>query len=88
MSVQLEPSADYVVASPEKAASKTKSGIYIPESAQEKPQAAVIIAVGKNVADYKIGDRILYKSFSSNEYRLDGEDFVIVKSEDILATVK
>ncbi len=88
MSVQLEPSADYVVAQPEKAATKTKSGFYIPESAQEKPQAAVIIAVGKNVADYKVGDRILYKSFSSNEYKLDGEAFIIVKSEDILATVK
>jgi len=88
MSVQLEPSADYVVARPEKAASKTKSGIYIPESAQEKPQAAEIIAVGKNVADYKVGDRILYKSFSSNEYKIEGEEFVIVKSEDILATVK
>lgn len=88
MSVQLEPSADYVVAQPEKAEPKTKSGFYIPESAQEKPQAAVIIAVGKNVADYKVGDRILYKSFSSNEYKLEGENYLIVKAEDILATVK
>ncbi|HKR82299.1 MAG TPA: co-chaperone GroES [Candidatus Saccharimonadales bacterium] len=88
MSVQLEPSVDYVVAQPEKVEPKTKSGFYIPESAQEKPQVAVILAVGKNVADYKVGDRILYKSFSSNEFKLDGENYLIVKAEDILATVK
>ena len=88
MSVQLEPSADYVVAAKEKPSATTKSGFYIPESAQEKPQTATITAVGKNVADYKVGDRILYKSFSANDFKIDGEEFLIVKAEDILATVK
>ena len=88
MSVQLEPSADYVVAQQEKAEAKTKSGFYIPESAQEKPKSATITAVGKNIKNYKVGDKILYKSYSSNEFKLDGEEYLIVKEEDILARIK
>ncbi len=88
MSVQLEPSADYVVAAKDKPAATTKSGFYIPESAQEKPQAATIVAVGKNVKSYKPGDKILYKSYGANEFKLDGEEYLIVKEEDILARIK
>ncbi len=88
MSLQLEPSADYVVAQTEKAESRTKSGLYIPENAQEKPKVATIVAVGKNVDDYKVGDRILCKNFSTNDFKIEGEEYLIVKAEDILARVK
>lgn len=88
MSVQLEPSADYVVAQKDKPSATTKSGFYIPESAQEKPQAATITAVGGNVRNYKVGDKILFKSYSGNEFKFDSEEYLIVKEEDILARIK
>jgi chaperonin GroES len=88
MSLKIQPLADYVVAQSEEAQSVTKSGIYLPEGATEKPKTAKIIAIGKNVHDLKVGDKIVYKSYSTNEIKIDQEEYILVKEEDVLAIVK
>jgi chaperonin GroES len=88
MSVKIQPLAEYVVAQLEAAETKTASGIYLPEAAAEKPKTAKVVAVGKKVEDVKVGDRIIYKSFSSTEVKFDGQEYILVEEEDILAIVK
>jgi chaperonin GroES len=88
MSVPIQPLADYVVAEPEKAEAKTASGFYLPDAAKEKPQTSKVVAVGKEVKSVKVGDRIIYKSYSSTDIKHSGTDYILVKEEDILATVK
>lgn len=97
MSVSIKPLADYVVAEAEEAKSKTASGLYVPDSAQEKPSTAKVIAVGpgkvgndnKRVPmSIKVGDRVIYKSYSTTEVKHAGKDYILIKEDDILATVK
>lgn len=88
MSTPLSPLSDYVVAVGEEAETKTTSGIYLPEKAAEKPKTAKVVAAGPNVKQIKAGDRIVYKSFSTTEVKVEGEEFILVKEEDVLATVK
>ena len=88
MSVPIQPLADYVVAQADEAATKTASGLYLPGTATEKPKTAKIVAVGKDVKQVKVGERIIYKSYSTTEVKHDGVDYILVKEEDILATVK
>lgn len=87
MSVKVQPLADYVVAQTEEAPTKTASGLYLPEKSAEKPKVAKVVAVGKEAKQVKVGDRIIYKSFSPTEVKVDGEQYLLVKEEDILATV-
>ena len=79
---------DRVLIRPEEDASRTASGLYLPDNATEKPKTAKILAVGKDVKQVKVGDRIVYKSYSTTDVKVGDEDYVIVKEEDILATVK
>ena len=74
----------------------TRSGIIIPDSAQEKPQEAEVVAVGngKRLEDGKLvalivkaGDRILFGKYSGNEIRVDGEDYLIMREDDVLGVV-
>lgn len=88
MSVSVKPLGDYVVAEPEEAPTKTASGLYLPEKAAEKPKVAKVVAVGPAARQVKVGDRILYKSYSPTEVKLDSKDYLLVKEEDILATIK
>jgi chaperonin GroES len=88
MSVPIQPLADYVVAEQEKAEAKTASGFYLPDAAKEKPKTSKIVAVGSDVKNVKVGDRIIYKSFTGTEVKHDGTEYILVKEEDILATVK
>ncbi len=88
MSVKLQPLADYVVAEQEEAATKTASGLYLPEKAAEKPKVAKVLSVGKNVKEIKAGDRIVYKSYSTTEVKVENKEYILVKEEDVLATVK
>ena len=88
MSVPIHPLADLDVAQQEEAESKTASGLYLPEKAAEKPKTAKVVAVGKKVDDIKVGDRIIYKSYSSTDVKVDGVEYLIIDEEDILATVK
>lgn len=88
MSVKIQPLADYVVAQAEAAETKTASGLYLPEKATEKPKVAKVAAVGKDVKQIKVGDRILYKSYSTTDVKVESEEYILVKEEDVLATVK
>lgn len=97
MAGKLQPLADWVVAEQEEAVTKTSSGLYLPDKAAEKPKVAKVIAIGPGrIGDdneriamtVKVGDRIVYKSYSTTELKLDGKEFILVKEEDILATVK
>lgn len=88
MSVPIQPLADYVVVQQEEASSKTASGLYLPEAAQEKPKTAKVLATGKNVKEVKVGDRIVYGGYSNTEVKHDGKDYILVKEENIYATIK
>jgi chaperonin GroES len=88
MAVNLQPLADWVVAEQEEAVTKTASGLYLPDKAAEKPKVAKVLKAGKDVKAVKAGDRIVYKSYSTTEITLDSKEYILVKEEDILATVK
>ncbi len=88
MSVKIQPLADYVVAQQEEASTKTASGLYLPEAAAEKPKIAKVVAVGKDAKQVKVGDRIIYKSYSTTDVKVANEEYILVKEEDILALAK
>lgn len=88
MSAPLQPLGDYVVATQEEAETKTASGLYLPDKAQEKPKTAKVVATGPGAKQVKSGDRIVYKSYSTTEIKVGGQEYILVKEEDILATVK
>jgi chaperonin GroES len=88
MSSPLQPLGDYVVAQAEEAETKTKSGLYLPDNAKEKPKTAKIVAVGPAAKQVKVGDRIVYKSFSTTEVKVEGTEYILVEEKDVLATVK
>lgn len=87
MSTPIKPLADRVVAVKEEAKTQTASGIYLPESAKEKPVLAVVEAIGPEVKGIKKGDKIVYKEYSTTELKVNGVEYLIVKEEDVLATV-
>jgi chaperonin GroES len=88
MSTPLQPLADYVVTVAEEAKNKTSSGIFLPDNAAEKPKTAKVVAVGSDVKNVKVGDRVVYKTYSTTEVKVDGDEYILVKEEDILAIVK
>lgn len=87
MSSPIKPLGDRVVAVREEAQTKTASGLYLPDNAKEKPVLANIVAVGKDVKNVKVGEKILYKEYSTTEIKIDTTEYLIVKEEDILGTV-
>lgn len=88
MSSPLNPLAEWVVAEAEEAVTKTASGLYLPDKAAEKPKIAKVLKTGSKVKEIKAGDRIVYKSYSTTEVKVDNKDYILVKEEDIIATVK
>ena len=82
----LKPLKDRVVAVVEKPLEKTKSGILLGE-AKEKPAYAVVESVGPEVNTVKKGDKIVYKEYSTTEIKVDEKEYIILKEEDILATL-
>lgn len=88
MSAPLQPLGDYVVAVGEEAATKTASGIYLPENAQEKPKTLKVVGIGKAVSQIKVGDRVVCKDFGTTKVKVGKDEYVLVREEDILATVK
>ncbi|HMS92775.1 MAG TPA: co-chaperone GroES [Candidatus Saccharibacteria bacterium] len=87
MSAPITPLADRVVAVREEAKTQTASGIYLPDNAKEKPILAEVKAVGPDVKGLKVGDKIVYKEYSTTELKIDGVEYLLVKEEDVLATV-
>jgi chaperonin GroES len=95
--MKIRPLADRVIVKRIEEEEKTKGGIIIPDSAKEKPQEGKIIAVGKGKMledgkviplDVKVGDRILFGKYSGNEIKIDGEEHLIMREEDILGIIE
>jgi chaperonin GroES len=94
---KLRPLGDRVVVQPTPGEETTKSGIVIPDTAKEKPQEGKILAVGpgrvlddgkREQMDLKQGDKVLYAKYAGTEFKLDGEDLLIISHRDILAVVE
>ncbi|MCH7658479.1 MAG: co-chaperone GroES [Bacteroidetes bacterium] len=85
--LNVKPLADRVLIESEEAETKTASGIYIPDSAQEKPQQGKVVAVGSGTKDIemelKVGDTVLYGKYSGSEITVDGNDYVIMHQSDV-----
>jgi chaperonin GroES len=88
MSAKIQPLTEYVLASQEEAETKTSSGLYLPEKAAEKPKIAKVIAVGRKVKEVQEGDRIIYGGYSHSDIKIDGKEYILIKEEDIYATIK
>ena len=87
MSVPIKPLADRVVAVREEALAKTSSGLYLPDNAKEKPVIAKVVAIGPDVKSLKVGDKIVYKEYSTTDLKVNDDEYLIVKEEDVLATI-
>lgn len=90
----LKPLGDKVVVKLIEQEEKTKSGIYLPDSAKKKPQTGEVIAVGngrvlddgqRNSLTVKVGDKVLFSKYGGNEVNLDGEDYTILDEDQIYA---
>lgn len=94
--MKLVPLTDRVVLKQLEAEEKTKSGIVLPGSAQEKPQEAEVIAVGPGgvidgkevVMQVAEGDKVIYQKYAGTTVKLDGEEYIVVKQSDIIAKVQ
>jgi len=96
ISTKLRPLGDRVVIQPSAREEMTKSGIVLPDTAKEKPQEGTILAAGpgriledgkREAMDVKTGDKVLYAKYAGTEFKVDGEDLLIVSQKDILAIV-
>ncbi len=89
--MNIRPLADRVLVEPKEAETKTASGIYIPETAKEKPQQGKVIAVGGGKKDepmeLKVGDTVLYGKYSGTEITVDGKDYLMMRQSDVLAVL-
>ena len=85
----IKPLADRVLVEPKEAETKTASGLYIPDTAKEKPQEGKVIAAGPGKKDepveVKVGDEVLYGKYAGTEVTVEGKKYLIVKQSDILA---
>ncbi len=94
--MNIRPLYDRIVVKRIEEQETTRSGIIIPDSAQEKPQEAEVMAVGRGkrledgklvALDVKVGDRILFGKYSGNEIRVDNQDYLIMREEDVLGVL-
>ena len=94
--MNIKPLGNRVVIKRAEAQEQTKSGILLTGAAKEKPQYATVLAVGPgNIVDgvrqemeVKVGDKVLYSQYAGNDIKVDGEDVIILKEEDILAIIE
>lgn len=94
--MKIKPLADRVVVKPLEAEEKTKGGLYVPDTAKERPQQGEVVAVGpgrvsddgKNIPmEVKVGDKILYGKYSGTEVAYDGIEYLIMRESDIFAII-
>ncbi len=87
--MKIKPLGDRVLIKMEEVEEKTASGIYIPQTAQEKTQTGVVAAVGddKDVITVKVGDKIMYDKYAGTAIKVDGEENLLVRMSDILAVI-
>ncbi len=95
--MKISPLQDRIIVKRLEEEEKTKGGIIIPDSAKEKPQEGKVIAVGKGKVteggkviplDVKVGDRILFGKYSGTEVKIEGEEHLIMREEDILGIIE
>ena len=90
--MNIKPLADRVLIEANEAETKTASGLYIPDSAKEKPQQGVVVAVGNGKADEPmelcVGDTVLYGKYAGTEITVDGKDYLIMRQSDVVAVLK
>lgn len=91
MAVNVKPLADRVLVEPAAAETKTASGLFIPDTAKEKPQKGKVIAIGTGKKDepmtVKVGDSVLYGKYSGTEITVEGTEYLIMREADIFAVV-
>ena len=91
MSLNIKPIGDRVVVQAAPAETRTASGIYIPETAQEKPQKGTIVAIGNGKVDepltVKVGDEVLYGKYAGTEITYEGKEYLIMRETDIYAVL-
>ena len=89
--LKIKPLADRVLIEPAKAETTTISGIIIPDTAQEKPQKGIVVAVGNGTKDHemsvKIGDKVLYGKYSGTELKFESTDYLMMRESDLLAII-
>ena len=89
--LSIKPLADRVIVEPAAAELKTSGGIIIPDTAKEKPQKGIIVAVGNGKKDepmtVKVGDNVLYGKYAGTEITIEGKEYLIMKEADIYAIV-
>lgn len=89
--MKIKPLADRVLIEPKPAEEKTASGLFIPDTAKEKPLAGTVVAVGPGTDEVKMevknGDQVLYGKYAGTEITVDGKDYLIMKQNDILAII-
>ena len=95
--MKIRPLQDRVIVRRVKEEEKTKGGLYIPDTAKEKPVEAIVLAVGNGKvledgtvrkSDVKEGDRILFGKYTGNEVKIDGEEALILREDDILGVIE
>ena len=97
MTLKLKPLADRVVVEPTEQEEMTASGIYVPETAKEKPQQGKVVAVGKGKVtedgkvlpvDVKTGDTVLFGKYAGTDVKLDGKEYLMMREDDVLGVVE
>lgn len=88
--MKVKPLADRVLVKTEKSESKTASGIIIPETAQETTQIAKVVAIGddQEKIKVKVGERVLYDKYAGTKIKVDGDDMLILKAQDLVAIIE
>ena len=86
--MKLKPLQDRVVVSYSEETEKTAGGIYVPDTAKEKPQQGKVEAVGKDVKELKVGDVVLFDKYSGSKVKVDDAEQLVLKEEDVLAKVE
>ena len=88
--MKIKPLADRVLVKTDKLEAKTASGIIIPDTAQEKTQLAVVIAIGDDKEKIKVsvGQKVMYDKYAGTQIKYDGEEHLILKAADIIAVLE
>lgn len=95
--ISIKPLMGYLLVLPSEAESKTASGLYLPESAQEKPAQGTVVAISEDMvlengrvikAPVKVGDKVIYKKWGGDEIKLSGVEYKLVKFDDLMAILE
>ncbi len=86
--MKFKPLKDRVFVSYAEEEERTKGGLYVPDTAKEKPQKGKVEAVGSEVKELKVGDAVLFDKYSGSKVKMDDKEYLIIKEEDVLGIVE